>query len=124
MCQFLRYPVLSIHSELTVPFGGKAMPDIRVSIPHQLGKPEALKRVRTLLTNVKRNHGDQVNNLQERWHDNGARFSFNAMGFDVSGELIVGEREVTVTGKLPWLAGMFKGQIEDTIRDQASELLV
>ncbi len=41
------------------------MPDIRVSIPHRLGKPEALKRVRTLLTNVKRDHGDQVSNLEE-----------------------------------------------------------
>ncbi len=100
------------------------MPDIRVSIPHRLGKPEALKRVRTLLTNVKRDHGDQVSNLEERWHDNGARFSFSTMGFDVSGQLTVSDREVTVTGKLPWLAGMFKGQIEDTIRDQASELLV
>lgn len=100
------------------------MPDIRVSIPHQLGKAEALKRVRTLLTNVKRDHAEQVSNLREQWHDNGARFGFSAMGFDVSGELTVTDREVTVTGKLPWLAGMFKGQIEDTIRDQAGELLV
>lgn len=99
------------------------MPKIEMSIRHNLPQDEALRRIRGLLADIKRERGEQISDLQERWSGNKANFSFNVVGFDVSGTLEVGSSEVKLDGNLPFLAGIFKGQIESTIRDRAQSLL-
>lgn len=99
------------------------MPELNVLIVHHLPQDEALRRIRGLLAEIKRERGEQIINLQERWAGNKVNFSFNAAGFDVSGTMEVGSSEVKLNGKLPFLAGLFKDQIENTIRDRAQKLL-
>jgi hypothetical protein len=44
-------------------------------------------------------------------------------GFKVTGSLILEDDYVLIKGELPFLAVPFKNQIENTIRQQAEELL-
>ena len=105
------------------------MADLRVILPHQLGKAEALKRARSLLSKVKSEQGDRIENLQEQWDENGAQFGFKVPGpflvpsSNISGEFLVTDTSVTITGNVSGPAGMFVDEIERTIRDEAKTLL-
>jgi hypothetical protein len=99
------------------------MPKLSVDVPHALGQPEALSRVQGMLNQLKAQYGDQVSNLQESWNGPVGEFSMKAMGFDVSGRIVVGERSVEMDGNLPLMATPFKGQIEQRLREEATRLL-
>ncbi|MFZ4589528.1 MAG: polyhydroxyalkanoic acid system family protein [Ignavibacteria bacterium] len=99
------------------------MPKIELNIPHELSQAEALTRIQNFLSELKNEHTDQIKDLEESWNGNIGEFSFKISGFKVSGSLEVGESAVVIKGDLPFAAIFFKGQIEDTIRAKAMELL-
>lgn len=99
------------------------MARLNMSVPHQLSQEEAMRRIKGLLNKVKSEHSDKISDLQEEWTDNVGRFSFSAMGFSVSGTLAVTPADIQFSGDLPFAASFFKGKIETTIRDRATELL-
>jgi hypothetical protein len=45
------------------------------------------------------------------------------MGFDVSGNVHVEDREVNMEGQIPLAAIAFKGKIESVLREKMTELL-
>ena len=99
------------------------MPALKLSFPHQLGQAEAVARLHGLLARVKEKYQDQVSDLKETWNDNTLSFSFSTYGFQVSGDVIVQESEVVLDGQIPFAAMMFKGRIENGIRDQMAKVL-
>lgn len=99
------------------------MPKSTVSIDHSLGQDVALERIKGILGQVKENYGSQVSDLQEDWTDNGGTFSFKAMGFKISGDLLVTDAKVMIDAEYPWAAKPFQGTIETTIRERAERLL-
>lgn len=94
-----------------------------MSIPHQLSKDEALKRIQNLLSETKKQHGDKIKNLHEEWKGNVGAFGFTTMGFDVSGILTVNENTIELEADLPFAASLFKGKIKDIINEKAGDLL-
>jgi len=76
-----------------------------------------------LLGAVKTEYSDTIHDLKESWSGGTCSFSFNAMGFRVSGGIHITPSEVTVTGDLPFAAFLFKDTIESIIRQRASALL-
>ena len=99
------------------------MPSMTITVPHELTQDEAMSRIKNLLTEVKREHGDRVSDLRESWTDAGGEFSFKAMGFSLSGTLKVRPGEVEMKGNYPLAAMPFKGKIEQLVRDRATQLL-
>ncbi|MDB4978539.1 MAG: hypothetical protein JWM56_725 [Candidatus Peribacteria bacterium] len=99
------------------------MPNLHFTIPHPLSEQEALTRIKSLLEELKKEFGGKMTNLQEKWQGNTDAFSFTVMGFDVSGTLIVRDKEVELQGSLPLAALPFKGKIEETIRKEAQKVL-
>ena len=103
------------------------MPRMRIAVPHNLGKQEALTRIknllRDLLRELKTKHRHELEILEENWSGNKGTFSFSVKGFSVSGELVVEAHQVRLNGNLPWAALPFRGKIESTIRGQAVKLL-
>ena len=99
------------------------MPKLELNIPHSLTKEEALTRIQNFLPQLKEQHSDRIKDLQEKWNGTTGEFKFIISGFKVSGTLQVGEDFVLITGDLPFAALLFWGQIENTIREKAMELL-
>ena len=99
------------------------MPSMKIIFPHQLGQPEAVERLKNLLTRVKDKYQDQVSDLKESWNDNTLTFSFSTYGFQVAGDVIVQPTEVQLDGQIPFAAMMFKGKIESALRDQLTKEL-
>ena len=99
------------------------MPKIELNIPHSLTKDEALTRIQTILPQLKEQHSDKIKDLDESWINNTGEFKFKISGFKVSGTLQVGENFVLINGEIPFAALLFKGQIENSIKEKAMELL-
>jgi len=99
------------------------MPNLNVSVPHNLSTDEATSRIKNLLRQALEQYGQSVKDLQEQWRDNGGDFSFEVMGFKVNGAFDVQPRAVEVTGDLPLAASMFKGRIESAIKERLASLL-
>lgn len=99
------------------------MPKIELNIPHKLTQSEALTRIQTFLPQLKAQHSDKIKDLEESWNGSTGEFSFKILGFKVSGTLQVGEDFVLIKGELPFAALLFKGQIEETIKEEAIKLL-
>ncbi|MEK7181083.1 MAG: polyhydroxyalkanoic acid system family protein [Patescibacteria group bacterium] len=99
------------------------MPKLNMTINHHLPQVEALARVQRLLGDVKTKYAGKIRNLTEEWTGSEGEFSFEAMGFSVSGTLTVTSNTVEINGKLPFAAALFKGNIESTIRERADKLL-
>lgn len=72
---------------------------------------------------VQRDYAEQVQNVSGEWQENSLHFRFATYGMKISGAMDVGETQVDVSGPLPLLAAMFRGKIEQQIRDELSKLL-
>ena len=99
------------------------MPSLKLNHPHQLGQAEAVSRMHHLLARVKEKYQDQVSDLKESWNDNSLTFSFSTYGFKISGDVAVLPSEVRLDGQIPIAALVFKGRIENAIRDQLAKEL-
>ena len=99
------------------------MPKSTINVPHELGKDDALTRIKDILVQAKAQYGDKLSDLQENWTDDGGTFSFKAMGFKISGAMTVTDSNVEIVGDYPFAALPFKGTIESTLRERAERLL-
>ena len=99
------------------------MSKLNITVPHKLSQDEALRRIKTLLGEIKTQFADKIKDMNEQWNGNTGTFSFSAMGFSVSGKLVVNSNEVELSGNLPFAAIFLKGKIELTIRERAESLL-
>lgn len=99
------------------------MPNIEMSIPHSIGKDEALSRIKNLLGNVQSKFAGQIKDVKEEWNDNEGSFSFSVMNMPVSGKLTVNNGDVALDGKLPLAASLFQGKIKQVIMEEAKKVL-
>ncbi len=99
------------------------MAKIHLSIKHDLTEAEALKRIKKLLTETKKEYGNLVSDLKEKWTGKTAEFSFSVKGYSIQGTMTVGSPTIELDGELPGALGFFKGKIERLIRERADELL-
>jgi hypothetical protein len=77
-----------------------------VSIPHSLGKEEAMRRLKTGLTQLKEKSGNQIAAIDAQWAENKATFSLSMLGQSASGNLEVLEDSVRLEVVLPWFLQM------------------
>jgi hypothetical protein len=99
------------------------MPAIKISVPHKLGADEAKQRIEKLVAETRDQFGGHVSDLQESWNGNHGKFSFRAMGFSVSGNLLVEPNVAHVEIQLPFAALPFKSRVENEILNRAKQLL-
>jgi hypothetical protein len=93
-----------------------------VSIPHSLGREEAMRRLKTGLTRA----ASSVPVLQvdeERWEDNRMIFRVRALGQAASGYVDVADDHVRVEVVLPWLLQRFAEAAQAAIRNRGKLLL-
>jgi hypothetical protein len=99
------------------------MPEMTATIPHQLGKAEAKRRIQSQIDEVRKQHDALFSDLSDNWTGDTLTFSLSAMGQTISGRAEVEESAVHVAVTLPWMFQMLAGMIQPRIEDAGRKLL-
>lgn len=92
------------------------MPGFKANFEHNLGKENALNRLKSFSDEVRAKYGSQVSDMEEEWDDDGnLQFAFKAMGLKISGLLSVDDQDAKIDGTIPFAAVVFRGRIEKEI---------
>jgi hypothetical protein len=94
-----------------------------VSIPHDLGKEEAVRRLKSGLGRLRASFGNSVSVVEETWTGDHLDFSWRVLGQGASGGLDVAEEHVRIEVQLPWLLAKLGEKITGTIRQHGQILL-
>jgi hypothetical protein len=93
-----------------------------VSIPHRLGREEAVRRLKTGLGRAAASiHVMQVE--EESWSGDSMNFRIRALGQIATGQVDVADDHVKVQVVLPWLLQRFAEMAQATIRKRGQLLL-
>jgi hypothetical protein len=93
-----------------------------VSIPHRLGREEAIRRLKAGLTRAASSL-PVLKVDEERWEDNRMIFRVRTLGQVASGHLDVADDHVRVEVVLPWLLQRFAEAAQVAIRNRGNLLL-
>jgi hypothetical protein len=99
------------------------MPNMTASIPHQLGREEAKRRIQQHIGAARQQYGAMASNVREEWEDNQLDFAVTAMGQAVSGNLVVHDDMVHLTVALTGFLGIFAGTIKQRVEQQGKDIL-
>jgi len=93
-----------------------------VSIPHSLGREEAMRRLKAGLSRAATSV-PMLSVDEERWGDSRMIFRVRAMGQAAAGHVDVAEDHVRVEVVLPWLLQRFAEVAQAAIRSKGKLLL-
>jgi hypothetical protein len=97
---------------------------ITVTIPHNLGKAEARRRLSEGFSGLQSQiAGAPLANLQQAWADDRLTFSAAMLGQRVNGRVDVDEREVRIEVDLPAFLAGFADKIAGRLKQQGTLLL-
>jgi hypothetical protein len=94
-----------------------------VSIPHSLGKQEAIRRIKDGLGIVKSKFGKVLIVQEESWAGDELQYRVAALGQLASGTIDVEDDCARLEVTLPWLLGRATEEIQRAIRRQGTALL-
>jgi hypothetical protein len=94
-----------------------------VSIPHRLGKDEAVRRLKSGLGGASANYGHVFAVEEEIWTGERLQFRIRALGQVASGTIDVAEEYVTLQVFLPWLLAKIAAAIQPLVRKEGKLLL-
>jgi hypothetical protein len=99
------------------------MPDLTMSIPHQLTREEAKRHIREQLGQFQRQFSGTVQIVEERWDSNTVHLTVAAIGQIITGKARVEERVVEVSVALPWMLALLAGGVREGIEPRVRQLL-
>jgi hypothetical protein len=94
-----------------------------VTIPHRLGKDEALSRIKNGLTRAEGEFAWALRFDEQRWDGDRLDFRISAMAQHAQGSITVAEENVRVEVMLPWLLARFAKAAQRVIGDKGNLLL-
>ena len=94
-----------------------------VSIPHRLGKNEALRRLQSGLDKVSANFGHLFTVQEATWTGDHLAFRISALGQMTSGTIDVAADRIDVEIVLPWLLAQFVDKLQPLIRREGALML-
>jgi hypothetical protein len=103
--------------------GGQMSKPLVVSIPHHLGKEEALRRLKSGLGNVRTNYSHLMSINEETWNGDRLQFQVSALGQGANGIIDVREDQVQLEVTLPWLLQKLAQRIAPAIRKEGTLML-
>ena len=96
---------------------------VTVSIPHQLGRAEARRRIEAGFVNISRQLPGSGGTCGQRWDGDRLTFSVAALGQSISGVIDVFDAAVAIQIELPGVLGMIANGLEARLRN-ATQLLL
>jgi hypothetical protein len=98
-------------------------PPLVVSIPHHLGKDDAVRRLRSGLGKTQSNFGHLFTVQEEVWNGHRLQFRISALGQVASGIIDVADDHVRLELVLPWLLAKVAEAIQPLIRKEGRLML-
>lgn len=96
---------------------------LSISIPHQLGRVEARRRIETGFAKILGQLPGSAGSSHERWDGDRLTFSVSAMGQTISGVVDVLDAAVTMELELPGVLGMIASGLTGRIQTAGRLLL-
>jgi hypothetical protein len=96
---------------------------LTVSIPHQLGRAEARRRIETGFSKLVHLFPGGGGTCSERWDGDRLTFGVAAMGQTVNGVIDVGDAVVTMVIELPGVLGMIANSLKERLQKLGQLLL-
>jgi hypothetical protein len=100
-----------------------SVPKFRLEIPHTLTPEDARSRLERFVESLQAKFQDKVSDLEQSWNGNTLAFGFKTFGIKIAGAIAALENKLDVSGDIPFSAMMFKGKIENEIREQLGRLM-
>lgn len=94
-----------------------------VSIPHHLGREEAVRRLKSGLTTVRTHYAHLFNVQEETWTGDHLQFRVSALAQAVSGSIDVFDDHVNLEVVLPWLLAAIAEKLQPLIRREGRLML-
>ncbi len=96
---------------------------LAVSIPHRLGKAEAVRRLKSGLSQAQSNFGHLLTIQEQTWTGDHLQFRVSALGQVASGTIDVADDRVNLEVVLPWLLAKVAEAIQPLIRREGALML-
>ena len=94
-----------------------------VSIPHSLGKAEAVRQLQSGLGSERTKFSQLFTVEEETWVGDHLQFRIKALGQTVSGDIDVLDDRVNLEVVLPWLLAKIAEKIQPLIRKEGTLML-
>lgn len=94
-----------------------------VSIPHRLGKDEAIRRLKSGLAEIRTKYSQLFSVSEETWDQARLQFRISALGQAVSGTIDVAEDSVRLEIFMPWLLAKLAETLQPLIRREGTLML-
>lgn len=96
---------------------------VTVSIPHKLGREEAVRRLKSGLSRMANNLGGIIKIEQEVWNGDQLTFQMQGLGQSAAGTIDVREDSLLIVVSLPWLLAKIADQFIPKLKKEATLLL-
>jgi hypothetical protein len=94
-----------------------------VSIPHRLGREEALRRIKSGLGSARTGYTPLLTIDEESWTGDHLLFRVSALGQSATGSIDVADDHVRLEVTLPWLLAKLAEKISPAIRKEGTLML-
>jgi hypothetical protein len=94
-----------------------------LTIPHRLGKEEAVRRLKSGLGGVRASFGHVLSVQEEIWTGDHLQFRVSALGQVAAGTINVTETAVHLQVTLPWLLAQLAERIQPVLQSQGILML-
>lgn len=94
-----------------------------VSIPHRLGKEEAVRRLKSGLGSAGTNFGHLFSIQEQTWSGDRLQFRVSALGQVANGSIDVADDHVRLEVFLPWLLAKLAETLQPLIRREGTLML-
>lgn len=96
---------------------------ISVSIPHHLGKDEALRRIKTGMGEARTKFASVLTVQEETWTADTMAFRVSALAQQVGGTIQVADNHVKLDVELPWLLAKLAKVITPAVQKEGTLML-
>jgi hypothetical protein len=94
-----------------------------VSIPHRLGREEAVRRLKSGLGTARSQYAALLTIREETWTGDRLAFNLTALGQSANGFMDVADDHVRLEVTLPWLLAKIAEKVTPLIRNEGTLLL-
>jgi len=96
---------------------------VTISVPHRLGREEAVRRLKSGLSRMANNLGGVIKIEQEVWSGDRLTFQMRGLGQSAAGTIDVRDDSLLIAVTLPWLLAKIADQFIPKLKREATLLL-